>query len=90
MFSMCSELTPRAHVLDNRIPQLMQPWCQPSSQLGLAGTSFPSSNINSLDKGESCRAGRRQQTALSPIKMVAIATKCPVDIFKALGWVSFF
>ena len=27
MFSMCSELTPRAHVRDNRIPQLMQP-CQ--------------------------------------------------------------
>ena len=25
MFSMCSELTPRAHVPDNRIPQLMQP-----------------------------------------------------------------
>ena len=23
---MCSELTPRAHVPDNRIPQLMQPW----------------------------------------------------------------
>ena len=28
MFSMCSELTPRAHVPDNRIPQLMQPWWQ--------------------------------------------------------------
>ena len=28
MFSMCSELTPRAHVPDNRIPQLMQPWAQ--------------------------------------------------------------
>ena len=27
MFSMCSELAPRAHVPDNRIPQLMQP-CQ--------------------------------------------------------------
>ena len=25
MFSMCSELTPRAPVPDNRIPQLMQP-----------------------------------------------------------------
>ena len=25
MFSMCSELTPRADVPDNRIPQLMQP-----------------------------------------------------------------
>ena len=25
MFSMCSELTPRAHIPDNRIPQLMQP-----------------------------------------------------------------
>ena len=26
MFSMCSELTPRAHIPDTRIPQLMQPW----------------------------------------------------------------
>ena len=26
MFSMCSELTPRARILDTRIPQLMQPW----------------------------------------------------------------
>ena len=26
MFSMCSELAPRAPVPDNRIPQLMQPW----------------------------------------------------------------
>ena len=25
MFSMCSELTPRARILDTRIPQLMQP-----------------------------------------------------------------
>ena len=25
MFSMCSELTPRAHIPDTRIPQLMQP-----------------------------------------------------------------
>ena len=31
MFSMCSELAPRAHVPDNRIPQLMQPWSQFSS-----------------------------------------------------------
>ena len=30
---MCSELTPRAHVPDNRIPQLMQPW--------LTGKLFP-------------------------------------------------
>ena len=28
MFSMCSELTPRAPVPDNRIPQLMQPWSE--------------------------------------------------------------
>ena len=27
MFSMCSELTPRAHIPDTRIPQLMQPCC---------------------------------------------------------------
>ena len=27
MFSMCSELTPRARIPDTRIPQLMQPWC---------------------------------------------------------------
>ena len=26
MFSMCSELAPRAHIPDTRIPQLMQPW----------------------------------------------------------------
>ena len=26
MFSMCSQLTPRAHIPDTRIPQLMQPW----------------------------------------------------------------
>ena len=29
MFSMCSELAPRAHVPDNRIPQLMQPCSSP-------------------------------------------------------------
>ena len=28
MFSMCSELTPRARIPDTRIPQLMQPWPQ--------------------------------------------------------------
>ena len=28
MFSMCSELTPRARIPDTRIPQLMQPWCE--------------------------------------------------------------
>ena len=28
MFSMCSELTPRARIPDNRIPQLMQPCFQ--------------------------------------------------------------
>ena len=33
MFSMCSELTPRAHIPDTRIPQLMQPW----EQDGLGG-----------------------------------------------------
>ena len=26
MVSLCSELTPRARILDTRIPQLMQPW----------------------------------------------------------------
>ena len=26
MFSLCSELTPRARIPDTRIPQLMQPW----------------------------------------------------------------
>ena len=26
MFSMCSELTPRARIPDTRLPQLMQPW----------------------------------------------------------------
>ena len=43
------------------------------SLIWLTGTSLPSSNINSLDKGDSCRADRRQQTALSPIKMDVIA-----------------
>ena len=28
MFSMCSELTPRARIPDTRIPQFMQPWSQ--------------------------------------------------------------
>ena len=27
MFSMCSELTPRARIPDTMIPQFMQPWC---------------------------------------------------------------
>ena len=29
MFSMCSELTPRARIPDTRIPQFMQPWSWP-------------------------------------------------------------
>ena len=33
MFSMCSELTPRAPIPDTRIPQLMQPWQHPSRTL---------------------------------------------------------
>ena len=32
MFSMCSELTPRAPIPDTRIPQLMQPWYQIQTQ----------------------------------------------------------
>ena len=32
MFSMCSELAPRAHVPDNRIPQLMQPCSETGSR----------------------------------------------------------
>ena len=31
MFSMCSELTPRARIPDTRIPQLMQPWKEPGA-----------------------------------------------------------
>ena len=40
MFSMCSELTPRARIPDTRIPQLMQPWRQEthlSRGVGAAG-----------------------------------------------------
>ena len=33
MFSMCSELTPRAHIPDTRIPQLMQPCFQDNVHL---------------------------------------------------------
>ena len=32
---MCSELAPRAHVPDNRIPQLMQPWTGVDNMIGL-------------------------------------------------------
>ena len=34
MFSMCSELTPRAPIPDTRIPQLMQPWAYMQLQEG--------------------------------------------------------
>ena len=41
--------------------------------------------INSLDEAESrWRVGRKQQMVLSPSKMVAIAVKCPVCIFKTV------
>ena len=43
MFSMCSELTPRAHIRDTRIPQLMQPWLW--SSLPPIMWSFPSSCV---------------------------------------------
>ena len=33
MFSMCSELTPRAPIPDTRIPQLMQPCAYPNHSL---------------------------------------------------------
>ena len=39
---MCSELTPRAPVPDNRTPQLMQPWAEPlRNLLGDLLTSLP-------------------------------------------------
>ena len=43
MFSMCSELTPRAPIPDTRIPQLMQPWsydCPAILQRGGEGSKF--------------------------------------------------
>ena len=41
MFSMCSELTPRARIPDTRIPQFMQPW----GQLKQAAGSYHNSGI---------------------------------------------
>ena len=38
MFSMCSELTPRAPVPDNRIPQLMQPCVCGGGAIWMSGT----------------------------------------------------
>ena len=42
MFSMCSELTPRAHIPDTRIPQLMQPCPLLTLFLPLSIPEFPS------------------------------------------------
>ena len=39
MFSMCSELTPRAPIPDTRIPQLMQPWGQGGEGLAVQSSS---------------------------------------------------
>ena len=50
---MCSELTPRAHVPDNRIPQLMQPWHP--------GASRKEESLTQLQKCE-CKAGRASRT----------------------------
>ena len=44
MFSMCSELAPRAHVPDNRIPQLMQPCHKYFSMLDIL-CSYPPFNL---------------------------------------------
>ena len=44
MFSMCSELTPRARILDTRIPQLMQPWRRRFLYLGLV--IYPTSQFS--------------------------------------------
>ena len=44
MFSMCSELTPRAHIPDTRIPQLMQP-CPRVSKQGV-GVATPPQTLN--------------------------------------------
>ena len=41
MFSMCSELTPRAPILDTRIAQLMQPCCLASIIYHEAARTFP-------------------------------------------------
>ena len=59
MFSMCSELTPRARIPDTRIPQLMQPcccflciWANPKIQRSL--TAFGSNiEIVCIDEGVS-------------------------------------
>ena len=40
MFSMCSELAPRAHIPDTRIPQLMQPWLEINHFLVLVLSTF--------------------------------------------------
>ena len=40
MFSMCSELTPRARIPDTRIPQFMQPWLVPVKVMLAKNVSF--------------------------------------------------
>ena len=54
MFSMCSELAPRAHIPDTRIPQLMQP-CLDAFQLNLV-TVEPLSQVlkSSIKEEGSC------------------------------------
>ena len=51
MFSMCSELTLRAHIPDTRIPQLMQPWL---GQLKIRIPFLP--NLLAVVQGHHCPA----------------------------------
>ena len=46
MFSMCSELTPRARIQDTRIPQLVQPWQGGWVQLGVVSPVPPEFHVS--------------------------------------------
>ena len=63
MFSMCSELTPRAHVPDNRIPQLMQPCSFPTLMSSMRCKSKKPRKVRQKKKknkigGGSCPPGK--------------------------------
>ena len=77
MFSMCSELTPRARIPDTRIPQLMQPW-QAMDYINskvpcikfLPKVESSPSFVTISDRGDSCssalgRVGGEQELKLS-------------------------
>ena len=60
MFSMCSELTPRARILDTRIPQLMQPCMQNSIRI-----KGPNNHSDALKRGP-CLAWMGNKQLRSP------------------------